>query len=238
MIDSVLFVLLIGVMPARALYKDLLGRTSADSFWKKYIVSSAIIVGLLALLCYAWLSTARPPALLGLDIPLTNRGMIGLVIAISLLAVLGGVAFIAKRKPTGRSNAKAAERLAKDPSRPRTHQELTLFLAFALLAGCGWELLYRGFLIWFLVPHVGTAIATCIAAMAYGAAHGFKSRNQFVASMLSAFAFTVAFVLTGSLWWLMLIHTAAGIAGGVVSYKAATMHRDETVSAQAEVASS
>ena len=63
--------------------------------------------------------------------------------------------------------------------------------------------------------------AVCIAALTYGAAHGYKNRTQFVASVISAFVFTIAFVLTGSLWWLMLIHTAIGIAGGIGSYKRA-----------------
>jgi membrane protease YdiL (CAAX protease family) len=163
--------------------------------------------------------------------------MIGLAVAVALVVVLAVVAIITKRKHKGRNNDKAADRFAKNQLLPRTRHELTLFLVFALLAGCGWELLYRGFLIWFLVPYVGTMVAICIAALAYGAAHGYKSRKQFLASIISAFAFTVAFVLTGSLWWLMLIHTAAGFAGGFASYRAASRHREIIVPSSAQATS-
>jgi membrane protease YdiL (CAAX protease family) len=237
MIDYVLVVLLIGVMPARALYKDLRGKSNEVNRQKKYIGSGAIIIGLLALLSYAWLHGGRSTALLGLDIPLTNRGTIGLAIAIALLVGLVVVATIAKQKHRARNNDKGAERFSKNQLLPRTRHELSLFLAFALLAGCGWELLYRGFLIWFLVPYVGTIVAICIAALTYGAAHGYKSRKQFLASVISAFAFTVAFVLTGSLWWLMLIHTAAGFAGGIAGYKAASKHHEITMSSSEQAAS-
>jgi len=237
MIDYVLVVLLIGVMPARALYKDLCGKSNEDNRQKKYIGSGAIIVCLLVLLCYAWLHGARSMALLGLDIPLSNRGAIGLAIAIVLLLGLVVVATIAKRKHKERNNDKSAERFSKNQLLPRTRHELSLFLAFALLAGCGWELLYRGFLIWFLVPYVGTVVAVCIAALAYGAAHGYKNRKQFLASVISAFAFTVAFVVTGSLWWLMLIHTAAGFAGGIAGYKAASRHHEIAMSTSEQAAS-
>lgn len=237
MIDYVLVVLLIGVMPARALYKDLCGKSNEENRQEKYVGSGAIIVCLLLLLCYAWLHGARSMASLGLDIPLTNGGTIGLAIAIVLLAGLVLVATIAKRKHKERNNDKSAERFSRNPLLPRTRHELGLFLAFALLAGCGWELLYRGFLIWFLVPYVGTVVAVCIAALAYGAAHGYKNRKQFLASVISALAFTVAFVLAGSLWWLMLIHTAAGFAGGIAGYKAASRHHEIALSTSEQAAS-
>lgn len=220
MIDYVLVVLLVGAMPARALYKDLHDKRIPENRQEKYIRSSAIIFGLLALLWYAWTHAARSPALIGLDIPVSTRGMIGLAIAAVLFVVLLIAGTLTKRKHKDRKSEKTAGRLPKNNLIPHTRRELGLFLVFALLAGCGWELLYRGFLMWFFVPHVGTAGAVCVAALAYGAAHGYKNRAQFLASMVSAFAFTIAFVLTGSLWWLMFIHTAVGFAGGFAGYKA------------------
>lgn len=238
MIEYILAILLIGVMPARALYKSLRGKRDKANRPKTYIQSSAIIVGLLVVLCYAWLRASRAPALLGLDIPLSERGMIGLAIALALFVALAIVEVVTKHKRQGRTDEKAKEKLKNNELLPRTRRELTLFLGFALLAGCGWELLYRGFLIWFLVPHVGTMGAVCIAALAYGTAHGYKSRAQFLGSVVSAFAFTIAFVLTGSLWWLMLIHTVAGVAGGFGSYKLASKHDGNMLPNSAETASS
>jgi membrane protease YdiL (CAAX protease family) len=146
-------------------------------------------------------------------------GLVGLGIAVALFVALAIVEAVAKYKRAGRNDAKARQRLEGNELLPRNRQELILFLGFGLLAGCGWELLYRGFLIWFLVPRIGMVGATCVAALAYGAAHGYKTRGQFAGSMISAFAFTIAFVLSGSLWWLMLIHTMVALVGGINSYK-------------------
>lgn len=226
MIEYILAILLICVMPARALYKNMRGKHDETSRLKTYIRSSAIIAGFLVLLCYAWLRAARAPTLLGLDIPLSERGMVGLVIAALLLVMLTVVRTIAKRKRQGSSDEEAKKRLAKSELLPRTGRELAVFLVFAILAGCGWELLYRGFLMWFLASHIGTIGAVCLSALTYGAAHGYKNRAQLLASIASAFAFTIAFVLTSSLWWLMLLHTAAGVAGGFASCRLASKGGD------------
>lgn len=219
MIDYVLLVLLVGVMPARALYKSLRGARPEGNRSKTYLSSGAIILGLLVVLCYAWLHANRAPALLGLETPVSERSIIGLGIAVVLFIVLAIVEVVAKHKRAGRNNAKARQRLESNELLPRNRHELILFLGFGLLAGCGWELLYRGFLIWFLVPRIGMVGAICLAALTYGVAHGYKTRGQFVGSIISAFAFTIAFVLSGSLWWLMLIHTMAALVGGISSYK-------------------
>lgn len=222
MIGDILAVLLIGVLPVRALYKSVWRKNEETSRPKIYIRTVAIIGGLLVVLCYAWVRAAHSPAALGLDIPLSERGAVGLLIAAALVVALAIAEIVAKRTRQASSDEKARKKLANDDFLPRTGYELRLFLGLALLVGCGWELLYRGFLVWFLVPHVGTTGAVCVASFAYAAAHGYKGRGQFLGSLISAFAFTIAFVLTDSLWWLMLIHTGTGVAGGFASYKLAS----------------
>ena len=222
MIDYVLAILLIVVMPARALYKSRRGARSDADRVKRYVLSSAIIAGLLGILSYAWVHAARTASLLGLDMPLSTRGIVGFAIAAVIVAALALAKVFVKRKNQASKSETTKHRLAGNEFFPRNRRELCLFLLFALLAGCGWELLYRGFLIWFLVPHTGTIVAICIAAFAYAAAHGYKGRTQFIASIVSAFAFTIAFVLTASLWWLMLIHTAVGVVGGFAGYRRAS----------------
>lgn len=235
MIEYILAIVLIGVLPARALYKSLSHGGSQASRPRIYTTSGAVILGLLVLLCLAWLHAGRAPALLGLGLPLATGGRVGMAVALGLLVALAIVEIVMKRKRRC-SDAKAREKLANNHLLPRNRHELSLFLGFALLLGCGWELLYRGFLVWFLLPHVGTAGTICIAALAYGAAHGYKSRMQFLGSIVSAFAFTIAFVLSGSLWWLMLIHTAPAIAGGIGSYKLASREPADLVPESAEAA--
>jgi len=57
------------------------------------------------------------------------------------------------------------------------------------------------------------------AALAYGVSHGYKSPAQFGGSIALSFVFAIAYALTLSLWWLMLVHTAAGLFGAWSGYR-------------------
>lgn len=53
------------------------------------------------------------------------------------------------------------------------------------------------------------ALAVVLAAVSYGAGHGYKSFKQFAGSIGVSLAFTIGYALTGSLWWLIVLHAAA-----------------------------
>jgi membrane protease YdiL (CAAX protease family) len=89
---------------------------------------------------------------------------------------------------------------------PQSGPEKAAFALFGLFAGFGWELLYRGFLLMVLVPVLGLPGAVILAALAYGIGHGYQDRAQFIGSIVASFLFTIAYALTGSLWWLMVLH--------------------------------
>jgi membrane protease YdiL (CAAX protease family) len=149
------------------------------------------------------------PADLGFDLPLSRDGAIGLVISVSVIIVFAAVNALWKRRHPEEVE-RAFREIESNPMLPRTPAEMRWAAAFLLAAGIGWEILYRGFLLWVLVPLIGVVGAICVAAIAYGLAHGYKSRGQLIGSVLASFAFTVAFALTGSLWWLILLHVIAG----------------------------
>jgi hypothetical protein len=105
-----------------------------------------------------------------------------------------------------RRNENVSAEDADDPF-PQTTVERACYILFAFAAGSGWEILYRGFLLWFLTPLVGIIAAVGVAALAYGVGQGVQDRRMLIASIASALVFTTAFAVTHELWWLMLIHT-------------------------------
>lgn len=82
-------------------------------------------------------------------------------------------------------------------------------------------MLYRGFLLAVLIPHIGALAAISSAALAYGLAHGYKSPRQLIGTV-AAFIFTIAYYLTESLWWPMLIHAGMGMLVALAAYKVAS----------------
>lgn len=229
--DYFLALLLIIILPIRSLWHSLRPSPSDLTLMQKYLKTILYISAMLSLLAYIWISRSLPLADLGLDIPLSDGGLTGMMI----LGVLVVVAIVSQliwlRKVKKDNSPHPDKKPDMSVSLPGTRSELAAFMLVSVLLGCGWELLYRGFVLWFLAPQTGIIAAVIIAALAYGIGHGFKTRGQFIGSIISAFLFTIAFALSGSLWWLMIIHTALPVVMGIAYYRSAQGKIDEQQSA-------
>jgi len=212
LLDHLLAILLLIVVPARALWRSRSGRTASDPKIIRYLTTIGMVTGLLILLAINWIVTGRSAQALGLGAPTSMPALMGLGIAVVILVAL---LFTRNMKPKPSQKEKIEE--ARRDMFPETPKEMQIFPVLSLAVGGGWEILYRGFLLYYLPPTTGLLGAVVIAAVAYGAAHGFKTPKQFVGSIVSALLFTVAYVVTSNLWWLMLIHIGVMLFGAVAS---------------------
>ena len=162
---------------------------------------------------FAW--TGRPATLLGLDIPVSPSGLWGIATVCVLIAGVIVGTMIWERRLNALKTAEYHAKLRKAGILPGSRRELVQFVLLMILMGTGWELLYRGYLMLVLPPAFGTQAAVAIAALAYGAGHGYSNWKQFVGSIVAAFLFTIGYVFTGSLWWLMLLHVSLPLTGMV-----------------------
>lgn len=216
--DFILVALLVLVGPAWALRQSLSpSKPNGQSQRRGYARNILIISALLGLLVADWWGHARTLQALGLDIPLNVWGRWGLVLDGALIVILVGDFWRITRLPGARL-AKYRERFSKEKMFPQTKGNLRLFVLVAFLVGCGWELLYRGFLLWALSPLLGVPGAIVLAALAYALCHRYAGWQRAFGSILSSLAFTVSYALTHSLWWLMLLHTFVALYGACLSY--------------------
>jgi membrane protease YdiL (CAAX protease family) len=201
LLDTILTALLVVGVPGYMLWNSLAKRGAPpDLRLRRYIRSIILALGLDGLLIVDWLTNGRGAAALGLGVPVDLPGMIGIGLAIGVLVVLT----LVSRRQLRSGKTPDQEALALFPT---TRTELVLFIALSLVVGCSWEILFRGYLLWVLRPHIGLVAGVFVAAGAYGIAHGFKTVRTFAASLVSALIFTVAYSATGSLWWLMIVHS-------------------------------
>jgi len=209
-LDGILTVSLLLLVPGFALARSLReGKASpTGTRTERYLRSLRVAGRLLVLLLAVWVVYDRPVAWLGLDRPPSQAGLIGLGVAAVLLLGLAGTTLFIKPRPADAKTMAAAGAML-----PQTQLEWRLFLLMALVLGAGWELLYRGYLVWVLEPHIGTPLTVALSAIAYGVAHGYRGPKMFAGSLASALLFTLAFVWTRSLWWLMAIHIALPLIG-------------------------
>ena len=198
-LETLLGLLLVLVLPALQMGRSLRPETSPKTRLSRYWQTIAIATGLMAMLTVVWSASGRDLETLGFDSPLSQAGLIGLGLASGLLITLV-ISTLARSPEASDANESALEML------PATTAELCVFFAFCCIIGIAWEVLYRGYLMWWLEPRLGTAFAVVVAAMAYGLGHGVKNIRQTLGSLMAAFAFTIGFVMTRSLWWLILLH--------------------------------
>jgi membrane protease YdiL (CAAX protease family) len=218
-LDLALLAYLLIVLPGLQLHASLGAVKSERTRLSRYIVTSLRIFVLLALLATDWWWMGRSAAALGIGTPVNALGQLGL--AADFVLVVGCALYawrMSRRDPS--KLAKQRVDLEGEKLFPETPVETAWLVAMMLLIGAGWELLYRGYLIWALAPAAGIAGAVIVASLAFGVGHGFQSWSRFLGSIVSAFAFTLAYVLTGSLWWLMIVHIVLPLFG-LASYRIA-----------------
>lgn len=211
MLDYVLGILLLLVIPVLQVWRSRPSSGTPKSKGPRYLKSIMMIAGLLAILTFDWIVSGRTMQELGLGFPRQAPALVGLGLAVFLLAVLAAASL---RKPSaGRADMDKARRELF----PDTPDETRLFLLFAVTVGLGWEVLYRGFLVPFLQSYTGVVPAIMVAALAYALGHGVKSWGQFVRSLIAALAFTIGYAVTANIWWLILLHIGLPMLGLLAS---------------------
>jgi membrane protease YdiL (CAAX protease family) len=205
--DLILTLGLVVVLPAYMLAKSIVrrGRPSGDRA-RRYRRTILLVLGPALMLAVLWVANRRPVDWLGLGLPNTS-GWILVAVAILVIGTLAIVAPRAKRPANPQRNADAEAMM------PVGARETAWFLAFAVVVGAGWEVLYRGYLWWVLAPLLGPVGAVSVMGVSYGVAHGYRGVGPLVGSFVSALLFAAAYATSLSLWWLIVIHIGLPLVG-------------------------
>lgn len=149
----------------------------------------------------------------GLGFPRSPAAVAGLAIAAGILLAAHVAGKWMERRMTPEKRADQEAKLRDMPIvMPRTPLETVAYCVTMAGMMAAWEVLFRGYALLVLTPVTGLPGAVAIAAISYGAGHGYKSAGQFFGSIAMAFAFTIGYALTGSLWWLIVLHAAAPLS--------------------------
>ncbi|MBI3676423.1 MAG: CPBP family intramembrane metalloprotease [Proteobacteria bacterium] len=229
--DVVLALLAFVVMPAFSVVNgSRLARNPQGSLVPRYV--QAMTRGWIAVgaLMFVWLWAHRPLAQLGLDIPVGAKGLYGLGFDALVILVVASQLFRLP-KLVGEKLPKLREQMKEIKITPRSRREFIVFFFVAITAGVWEELLYRGFLLWFLTPYVGLIGAVVLSSLIFGIGHIYQGWRGVPRTAAIGLIFAIAFAWSASLWWVMLAHAILDIYGGIVSYMVAVA--DRRIAAQA-----
>jgi membrane protease YdiL (CAAX protease family) len=101
---------------------------------------------------------------------------------------------------------------------PHTRAEHRLFLVLAATAGICEELLYRGYLTWFLTPWLGTPGAFAAVVALFGIGHAYQGRKGAIKATAAGAVMTLMVGVTGWLVPAMIVHALVDAGSGTLGY--------------------
>ncbi len=189
-----------------------------------YYSNGALLWGLALVVLAVWWGSGRSFESLGLGKWLGELPVLGWVIVgvFSLLYMSDLVIELGSHK----QRKQTKEALRQDLSfLPATGQEYLHYLFLAISAGICEEIVFRGYFIryfqWMLGWESLTAIglSLLLPAIAFGISHLYQGWQAVVKIIAMALMFGTFFLLTETLWPLMIVHAAIDILGGFVSLR-------------------
>ena len=228
------FALIVGV-PAFAAWhaSQLIQRITSDPAYTRtrdYLLTIGFQWALTLLLGGWWLMAERPFADLGLTLPGGAGRWWTIVISFAAIAFYGYQSYAVARSPE--AQAKVRGQLDAQPIvrviLPTNTGEASVFGALALTAGICEEVLYRGFLLYYLDQWLPGGVAVAAAIVIFGFAHMYQGARGIVLTGLAGGVAMALYLFTGSLIAPMILHATVDLANGFIAYVALVGARPST----------
>lgn len=165
-----------------------------------------------------WLLARRPAADLGFG---TERGWrlgLGVVVVVAALVFLE----LQRRRVTKDPELQVEFRKKIEqaaPILPVDRRELFYFHLVSVTAGVCEELLYRGFLIWYIAELLGLVPAVVLSSVLFGCAHLYQGLKGMFQTTVVGLVLALVYVATGALWAPMLLHALVDMNSGILWYQ-------------------
>ena len=219
--DHILVAILFIVLPVLSVtdYRKLksqlnAGKPTARLFY--YRSTMAWSWGVTLAVAALWLVYKRSIPQLGFGFE-TGRGFwIGLAITVALCGLAVMQTIVLRRDPE-KSRAAASRMEPLQAMIPRTNQEAWEFSALSITAGICEEILYRGYLMVYITSTVAIESmwpAALLSSLAFGLGHAYQGPKGVLKIGLLGLAMAGLYLLTGSLWLLIVLHAVIDLVSG------------------------
>ena len=210
--DHVLFaaLLVIPIIEWRWMWPRFLARlASREARIRLRFYRAAILQTWLLTLCLLvfWIAQGRPWSRLLLGHPPFLRLAGGLAVAVLLAGFLRWQRERTLAHPEAIERARRALACAA-PLLPHTRAERKVFWIVSATAGICEEVLFRGFLIWYLAVWIGPIAAIVLSSLIFGAGHIYLGLAQTPRAALAGLIFACLAFASASLWPAILLHAA------------------------------
>ncbi len=165
-----------------------------------------------------WAGAGRPWAALGFSLDLDLWFALG-----AALTVVGIAVLIMQIRQIANASTDEIDRIKETFGKlsiilPQNGNELARFYGVSITAGIVEEVLWRGFMIWYLGQFMPLWVAAVISAIGFGLAHAYQGLAHLPQITAVGAAFAGLYVLTGSIWLPIVLHAAVDILQGRLAY--------------------
>ncbi len=160
----------------------------------------------LCVLLATWFLLARPFSDLGMRSTDTNGLLIGLGITVLLVGGLGFQLIQVRRLDTPAKAAQLKHLGELTYALPQTRRDYIWANWVSLTAGVVEEIVYRGFVIWWLQFYMPLWAAAIVSSIAFGLAHAYQGLMGVVKTGVIGGVFALIYVLTDTIWIPVLLH--------------------------------
>ena len=202
-------------------FRRLLARIAKGEKFKRselYTSTALSLWGIFAATIALWTFSNRSWADLGINLQLD-----GAFVFAALLTVAGIVALYLQRRHVMSGDRETLNGYrdqlgTMDVFLPRNGNELGRFYGVSLTAGIVEEVVWRGFLIWYLSFYMPVWAAAVVSSIGFGLAHAYQGIRNVPQVTLVGGVFALLFVISGSVWLPMILHAAVDMFQGRLAY--------------------
>ncbi len=173
----------------------------------------------LLFMCMAmWANMARPWSAIGLGLELDLWFAVGAV-----LTMLGIGALVMQIRQVNEATADDLKSIRDRFGNlaviiPQNGNELARFYGLSVTAGIVEEILWRGFLIWYLNQFMPLWGAALVSTIGFALAHAYQGLKHLPQITAVGAAFALLYLLSGSIWLSIILHAAVDILQGRLGY--------------------
>lgn len=173
----------------------------------------------LFLMCMAlWAGEARPWTALGFALQLDLQFALA-----AILTVLGIAVLLMQSRQVRAATQEEINGIKERFGRlsiimPRNGNELASFYGLSITAGIVEEILWRGFLIWYLGQFMPLWAAAVVSTLGFAMAHAYQGLSHLPQITAVGAAFAGLYLLAGSIWLPIILHAAVDILQGRLAY--------------------
>ncbi|HYM82095.1 MAG TPA: type II CAAX endopeptidase family protein [Candidatus Limnocylindria bacterium] len=226
-IDHILFLVLALLFPVRAGlfgYRRLrLAPEPEIPVVRMALYREAILLQwtLAALVFAFWLQQGRPIGGLGLT-AWPNWGL-----AVALVGVATAIVIVLRQRSQILASDEALARVRNQVAHverllPRSVEELQWFYRVSITAGICEEVLYRGYVIWYLGQWMGPLAAMVGSAVVFGCGHVYQGPRGMLATGAVGLVLGVLYLATGTIYVGMVVHALIDMHSGHLAREAYT----------------